>query len=229
MTTHHHRCQILCCFKSSHERILDCAFHGGNVALLFTSHWILTLMVLQREQRKREGKHIWCWPSHFERSIICHYETVLLLSSSSSLSLTLISIWVSHMLPILRPLWQEQLRRKRIEEEDVCVLYIYALSQRRGCGGGSTHRCICGNGLLLQVKAEAAAERGKRHPKFPNPIFNPVCRVLMLQSSSIRALNWIRKITCSQKGRQAAAALTLEKVSDFSPHQEVPHPEERGW
>lgn len=83
---------------------------------------------------------------------------------------------------------------------------------------------------------EAAAAAMTRHTKFPNPRFNPVCWVLIVQSSSIRALKWIRKITSYQTGRQewrGPAALTLEKVSEFSPHQEVTapplHPEEEEW
>lgn len=127
--------QVLCCFKLDASHMggsLIVHIPSGNVTLLFTSYAsmeLLTLMLLQSEQRKIKGKA----DSAVSESVweIHHLSlrgSAVTLSSSSSLSLTLISIWVSHILLILGPLWQQQQqKRKRIwrGKTGVCVQYIY--------------------------------------------------------------------------------------------------------
>lgn len=117
-----------------------------------------------------------------------------------------------------------------------CVQYIY-VKRHHGGWGVSTQVYLWGVEMACWSRLRLKQLQHQWGDiKFPNPIFNPVCWVLILQSSSIRALNWIRKITSYQTGRQewsGPAALTLEKVTEFSPHQEVTasplHPEGAGW
>ncbi len=117
--------QVLCCFK------LDASYMGGslrvdpwNVMLLFASHAgmeLLVLMLLQSEQRKINGKaDSAVSESVWEIHHLSLWGSAVTLSFPSSLSLTLVSIWVSHILPVLGPLcsWKE---RGFEEERCVCV------------------------------------------------------------------------------------------------------------
>lgn len=124
--------QVLCCFKLDASYMGGCLIvhiRSGNVTLLFASYAsmeLLTLMLLQSEQRKIKGKtDSAVSESVWEIHRLSLWGSAVTLSSSSSLSLTLISIWVSHILPILGPLWQQQLKRKRIWRGKTCVYSIF--------------------------------------------------------------------------------------------------------
>lgn len=178
---HHHQYSFICCFKlvALYMRgSLVVHIHSGNAMHTFVhiiwQYGALTQMLLQSEQRKIKGKHTRWWLSQFERSIICHYEAALLFSRLPAPYLWHSYLYECHTFSSSSGLWKkQQLRRKAIWRGKTCVLCTVYLCKKTPWRVGGQYAGVfvgSGNGLLEQVKTEAAAASVRRH-KIPKPHF----------------------------------------------------------